>query len=104
MVDTPQLGGMERVTLIAPTLPLSRVYVEGGVRYLWLPPAPSSAIPHNSLHTIENTLLLQSAHRRARFMLRDLSRSKRVLCVNDRSGGAAMNAVMTARQVTVVQP
>lgn len=97
LLDTPTLGDQERLTLVSPTMPMSRVYVENGIRHMWL--REKMRVP-----TVGNRYLINCANRRARRMLRDLGRGKRVLCVNDRSGSAAMNAVMTAKHVTVVDP
>lgn len=96
LLDSPTLGSGVRLNTIKPTKASKAIYVEGGIRHLW-PEQPTT------LPTLENRLLINTAHRRARRMIRDLGKGKRVLCVNDRSGSAAMNAVMTAKQVTVVE-
>ncbi|KAG5473218.1 hypothetical protein CUR178_03137 [Leishmania enriettii] len=95
LLDTPTLGDAARVSLITPTIPLPQMYVEGGVNHLWL--RPDVRMP-----STENLFLINPAHRRIRRMLRDLGKGKRVLTIYDRSGSASMNAVMTAKHVTVV--
>lgn len=96
LLDTPTVGRSQRLSLAQQTLPMSRMYVESGVRHLWLKDSIR-------LDTEANRLLLNPAHRRARRMIRDLAKDKRVMCVYDRSGSAAMNATMTAKYVTVVE-
>jgi hypothetical protein len=95
LLDTPTLGDSNRVSLISATIPLPQMYVEGGVSHLWLKQGVR-------LSSTENLLLLNPAHRRTRRMMRDLGKGKRVLTVYDRCGSASMNAVMTAKHVTVV--
>ncbi|RNF26411.1 23S rRNA (cytosine1962-C5)-methyltransferase [Trypanosoma conorhini] len=97
LLDTPYLKDREKLTLVHPTIPLSAVYLENGTRHLWVPQAETPA-------TRSNRWLLNPAHRRIRFMLRELCRGKRVLCVNDRSGSAALNAVMSAKSVLIAEP
>ncbi|KPI90197.1 hypothetical protein ABL78_0715 [Leptomonas seymouri] len=95
LLDTPTLGDSNRVSLISSTIALPRMYVEGGVSHLWL--------KHGvQLPSTENLLLINSAHRRTRRMIRDLSKGKRVLTIYDRCGSASISAVMTAKQITVV--
>ncbi|EPY32041.1 23S rRNA (cytosine1962-C5)-methyltransferase [Angomonas deanei] len=96
LIDSPTLGDAEKITLVKPSIPMPRVYVEGGIRHMWLP--DSVRIP-----TTENRYLLHPAYRRARQMLRDLGRDKKVLCINDRSAGASLYAVSTAKWVTCVE-
>lgn len=96
LLDTPTLGDTNRVSLITSTIPLPQMYVEGGVSHLWLK-------QDVQLSSTENLLLINPAHRRTRRMMRDLSKGKRVLTIYDRCGSASMNAVMTAKHVTVVQ-
>ncbi|KPA83290.1 putative mitochondrial hypothetical protein [Leptomonas pyrrhocoris] len=95
LLDTPTLGDTNRVSLISSTIPLPQMYVEGGVSHLWLKQGVQ-------LSSTANLMLLNPAHRRTRRMVRDLGKGKRVLTIYDRSGSAAMNAVMTAKHVTVV--
>ncbi|RNF09727.1 23S rRNA (cytosine1962-C5)-methyltransferase [Trypanosoma rangeli] len=96
LLDTPCLKDREKLTLVHPTIPLSAVYVENGTRHLWV---PSAEVPA----TRSNRWLLNPAHRRIRFVLREVCRGKRVLCVNDRSGSAALNAVMSAKSVLIAE-
>lgn len=96
LLDSPTLGPDSRLTVARPTKVSKNIYVEGGIRHLWPPETVK-------LPTIDNRPLVNTAHRRARRMIRDLGKGKRVLCVNDRGGSASMNAVMTAKQVTVVE-
>ncbi|CCW68097.1 unnamed protein product [Phytomonas sp. Hart1] len=96
LLDSPTLGDRARLSFTRPTLTLPNIYVEGGVQLPW-PPSKANRQP-----TLENRLLINPAHRRARHLLREISAGKRVLCFNDRSGAAALNAVMTAKQVVVV--
>lgn len=96
ILDTPQLGDDARVTLAPPTVPLGNLYIEGGIRHLWLP--QKTRVP-----TVKNLFLINPAHRRSRRLLRDLGRDMHVLCVNDRSGSAALNALTTAKSVTCVE-
>lgn len=95
LLDTPTLGDTNRASLITSTIPLPQMYVEGGVSHLWLK-------QDVQLSSTDNLLLLNPAHRRTRRMMRDLSKGRRVLAIYDRCGSAAMNAVMTAKHVTVV--
>nr|CCD12428.1 unnamed protein product [Trypanosoma congolense IL3000] len=94
LLDTPFLKGCEKVTFITPTITLPQLYVESGASNLWLP---------RDVHpgTSTNRWLLNTAHRRSRLLLRELCHGKRVLCVNDRSGAAALQAAMVAKQVLV---
>ncbi|EKF37814.1 hypothetical protein MOQ_001983 [Trypanosoma cruzi marinkellei] len=96
LLDTPYLKDREKLTLVHPTIPLSAVYIENGTRHLWIPPAETPA-------TRSNRWLLNTAHRRARFVLREVCRGKRVLTLNDRSGSAALNALMTAKSVVIAE-
>ncbi|KAK7201113.1 hypothetical protein NESM_000172000 [Novymonas esmeraldas] len=94
LLDTPTLGDEARAAIVTPTIPLPELYVEGGVSHLWLR-------QDMRVRSIDNLFLINPAHRRTRRMMRDLAKGKRVLTIYDRSGAAAMNAVMTARHVTV---
>ncbi|AYU81031.1 hypothetical protein conserved [Leishmania donovani] len=95
LLDTPTLGDTARVSIVTPTISLPQLYVEGGVSHLWL--RPDMRMP-----STENLFLINPAHRRTRRMMRDVGKGKRVLTIYDRSGSAAMNAVMTAKHVTVL--
>ncbi|AIO00450.1 hypothetical protein LPMP_302270 [Leishmania panamensis] len=94
LLDTPTLGDAARVSVITPTIPLPQMYVESGVSHLWLK-------PEMRMSSTDNIFLINPAHRRIRCMMRDVGRGKRVLTIYDRSGSAAMHAVMTAKHVTV---
>ncbi|KEG15614.1 23S rRNA (cytosine1962-C5)-methyltransferase [Trypanosoma grayi] len=94
LLDTPYLKDREKLTLVHPTISLPGEYVENGTSHLWV---PSTEYPA----TRSNRWLVNTAHRRTRRLLRDVCRGKRVLCLNDRSGAAALNAVMSAKQVVV---
>ncbi|KAG5498726.1 hypothetical protein JKF63_03014 [Porcisia hertigi] len=94
LLDTPTLGDAVRASLITPTLPLPQIYVEGGVSHMWLK-------RDMRLPSTENLFLVNTAHRRTRRMMRDVGKGKRVLTIYDRSGSASMNAIMTAKHVTV---
>lgn len=95
LLDTPSIDCDTRFSLITPTVAIPQVYVEGGVSHLWL---KEDVRPPST----ENGYLVNAAHRRTRRLMRDLSKGKRVLTINDRGGSASMNAVMTAKHVTVV--
>ncbi|ORC90843.1 uncharacterized protein TM35_000072670 [Trypanosoma theileri] len=94
LLDTPYLKDHEKLTIMNPTISLPEVYVENGTRHLWVPPNEYPA-------TRNNRWLLNTAHRRARHVLREVCGGKQVLCVNDRSGAATLNAVMSAKNVVI---
>ncbi|KAH9579721.1 hypothetical protein LSM04_000226 [Trypanosoma melophagium] len=94
LLDTPYLKDHEKLTMMNPTISLPDVYVENGTRHLWLP-------PNEYPTTRNNRWLLNTAHRRARYLLREVCRGKHVLCINDRSGAATLNVVMSAKSVVV---
>ncbi|RHW71877.1 hypothetical protein DPX39_060040100 [Trypanosoma brucei equiperdum] len=96
LLDTPHLKDHEKLTLITPTITLPETYMENGASNMWL---PRDEYPTTS----SNRWLINTAHRRIRAVLRDLCHGKRVLCVNDRGGAAALQAVMTAKSVVFAE-
>eukprot|EP00796_Vickermania_ingenoplastis_P005971 gene5971-4280_t len=88
IVESPTLK-MQRIRIINPSIPLSSPCVENGVSF-------SCPLDQQS-----PSALICCAHRRSRFLLREISSGKRVLTINDRHGMGALNAVMSASKVTI---
>lgn len=80
------------VTLAAPSLPLPSCGVENGISFSWL--AHRGNCPPSSE-------IICPAYRRSRLVLREMSSSKRVLCIHDRQGLAALNAILSATKVVL---
>lgn len=80
------------VALAVPTMSMPSRGLENGISFSWM------AHRGNSPPTSE---LICTAFRRARLALREFSSSKRVLCIHDRQGMGALNAVLSANKVVL---
>lgn len=109
--------GAEQIIVGAKSVPLQRIvfgtgsllnneprdyYQESGVQFLWLPKGVDVC---EEVHgEVGRRSLLNLEFRRSRRLMRDSCKGKRCLCINDSVGGMALNAVMSAKTVHVVEP
>lgn len=88
VVESPTIK-KQRITVSRPTIELPCRCLENGVTLEWVCGAPIT------------DPLMCCAYRRSRVLLREISKGKRVLCVHDIGGMAALNAVMSASKVAL---
>ncbi|KAG8345311.1 hypothetical protein ERJ75_000727400 [Trypanosoma vivax] len=96
LLHSPHLKDREKLNLSSPTVSLPSCYMENGASHLWVPREERPT-------TTSNRWLVNTSHRRARLLLREVCSGKRVMCINDRGGAAALQAVMSAKSVIVAE-
>lgn len=92
IIESPSIP-RQSVSIAMPTIPLPSHGLENGISYSWF--THRGNCPSSS----EN---ICTAYRRSRYVLREMCASKRVLCIHDRQGMAALNALLSADKVVLV--
>lgn len=91
IIESPSIS-RQSVTIAVPTIPLPSHGLENGISFSWF--------THRG-NCPPSSELICTAYRRSRFVLREMCASKRVLCVHDRQGMAALNALLSADKVVL---
>lgn len=89
MVESPTLHP-QKITLSAPTIHFPSHCLENGITFNW----SSGGAPFSEL--------ICCGYRQSRRFLRDVTKGKRVLCLHDQHGMAALNAALEAEKVVCV--